>query len=247
MPAELGLDRSFGERAFFQLEGRGLERRHHLATAEKAEVAAVGGRRPGRAFPGQGGEIAAFLQVGDDRLGLVFRLDKDMTRLDLPAGGPFLGRFFVAGPDVGVADNFLDGLGKHHPLQDLVLDAGHLVLEFLLLVQVPAPGVGGRQPGVDEAVHQAREDGLERHLLVLLRQAPVRGPDIGQEDVMAVDGGDHGVFGGKTGMAAGGRDDKGQQDGGREARKHDRSSFQTPASGVSFRGASGPAVYASRG
>src|SRR5687768_3030904 len=101
MPAELCLDR-LADLAVLEGESRLLERRHHLAGAEEAEIAAtLRGLWLGRDFAGDGIEVLA---TGRHTLAyaprLIFGGDKDMGGMDLLAEGFLLhkvvdGRLFL--------------------------------------------------------------------------------------------------------------------------------------------------------
>src|SRR5262245_58293130 len=85
--AKLGLDRVIGEIALLEGESRVSELLHHVALLEPAKIATFGARGfVGRFFLGELVEAAAFLQLRDQRLGLVFRRDEDMASTHLLLG-----------------------------------------------------------------------------------------------------------------------------------------------------------------
>src|SRR5260370_3390755 len=95
--AELGLDRGVGEFALLEGEGGVGELLHHVCLLEPAKIAAFGARcLVGRLFLGELVEGAAFLEVGDQRLGLVLGRDQDMAGVYLFLGWRRLQTFLIA-------------------------------------------------------------------------------------------------------------------------------------------------------
>ena len=66
-----------------QREGGVGEFRHHVVAGETAEIAARAAPGSVEYFLGEGGEIGALVELGDDRLGLGLGLDQDVAGVDL--------------------------------------------------------------------------------------------------------------------------------------------------------------------
>ena len=197
VPAELGLDRRLGALSGLEGECRLGELRHHLAAAEKAQVAAVRARRRvDRVLAGERGEVGAALQLRDHLLGLVLAADQDVPGVNLLLGEalvvlelvvaraqPVVGRALIdLAPDVGVAQDVGAGLGERR------LHVG-LARQVRLLRGI------GQKLEIDRPVQQHAVDLRQRHLAKLLRQGAGDRLDVAAMDLAAVDDGDDRILG----------------------------------------------------
>ena len=162
VPAELGLHR-IGELAGFELERRLGEFRHHLILGEIAEIAAVGGTRVLRLLLGDRGEVAALLELGEDRLRLVLGIDQNVAGVDLLLARHLLNGLIIELMQRALRDRCLAFLLQHRFHQQLAARIGEPALEILAVLHFLGFGRLRHQDHVGQIFGEILVPGLPGH------------------------------------------------------------------------------------
>ncbi len=210
MPAELALHRGLGVLALVQLVGRSPEFRDHVAVAEIAEVAAIGGARILGFLLGELGEIGTLVELGDDVLGLGLGGDEDVAGPQLFLGLHGLRHYVIFLLQGRIAQLVLQLAAQQHLADRLILIGSDERLDLGVVLQLLLAPLVDHQSDVDQPVDQGREILIDL-VAVLGRQRLGRGDDVRPVQGLAIDDGDHriarrgGGLGGCAGRALSGR------------------------------------------
>jgi hypothetical protein len=218
VPAEGGAHRVLADLAGLQGEGGGGEFRHHVATAEEAEVTALARPRAGRTALRDGCEVGAAAHLGEGGAGLGLGRHQDVAGAHLLLGRAAGDLAVVAGAHGGVVDARGNLLGQPGLLELLFLGAADAGAHLGILVQAGAAGGGGHRAPGDHLVEQQGQHDLRRRAAHFLGQVAQRGSQVGQEDGLAIDARHHRV-GRRGGGRSRGRGRLGQDAGGNAERQ----------------------------
>ena len=135
MPAELALDRCFGDRANFQRKCRIGEFLHHLLGLEEPEITTIRTGRTNGLILRSLGKISAGFQFRNHCFRLIFVIKQDMAGLDLVIHRGLFQIGLVGGFDFRVSRTFLDDPLNLGTCNKLLLDCGHLLFHFIAFLK----------------------------------------------------------------------------------------------------------------
>ena len=189
--AELCLDRLLGIFASVERESCRLEIRDHLARAEIAQIAAIGSSAVLRLLLGDRLEVAALVEIGNDRLGLFLGRHENVSCAHF-LGGRHRGDLLVilsANRFVGdVSGNFLLDIGA---VQRTLAQHFHATLEIIRVGKALGFGFGRQKADLNERGQRGGAALLLRQLSKLLVQIRQCDFKICFRHRITVDGGDH--------------------------------------------------------
>ena len=177
-----------------ELEGRNLERLHHLAAPKEAEITAARPGRSGRFLLRQFGEVGSTIELFDDRDGRRLVLDENVARVNFGFALELLGKRLITLEQGLLGQAFVEHPLNRRLLKKLAFGRRKLQLVGFRFLERQPPALGRQNVHAHHPIEKMRIQGLDRQLTVLLGQTAGSGFHLAQVDGTTVDGRDDNVI-----------------------------------------------------